>query len=93
MATQAERIDAASERILADARELAVAAGYTPGEAHGGALVVLTEALAKAMVDAVNFGGDPGDRMRLAILTMRDEITKGVHLQAHLRKGAPRARL
>lgn len=93
MATQDQLVDAASEALLDEARERALAVGYTPGERDGGALVILTEAFAKAIVDAVNYGGDPGDRMRLAIIHMRDKLTEGVHLQTYLRKGKPRGRL
>lgn len=87
MASNFERLDAEAERLVADAEAAGRAIGYPGGGLA--ALQVLTEALAKAMVEAANFRDDP---MRLPIIIQDGyrAVSVAAQRQAALRKGKPR---
>lgn len=84
MASQAEQVNAAAERIVKLAEREGLACGIPPG--GGASLKVLTEAFAISIVDAVNFSGDP-TRMQFALETMRQELEIAVAQQDLLRRG------
>lgn len=87
MATQAELVINAAEKIRAQAEMLGRECGYPKG--GGAAIIILQEAYAMALVDGANYGGDP-QRLGYFIEEMRAEVEKSIKIQAVLRRGRKR---